>query len=305
MQVQLRHGLFPRVLGQGDAARALADQLLRMRREADAEEQQAGLGGPAARRGLALSPTVEALVVVDRAADLATPLMTQLTYAGLLDELYEINQNQVDVGAGAGPGPAEKKTSLDPAADPLYAQLRDANFAAVGPRLNAVARRLEGEYAARHAARSTAELHAFVSRLPAYQAEHGSLKTHTDLAEAVVAHTRADAFARELEAQQTLAAGGEPAAARAAVEELVARAAPLPVVLRLLCLESVLCGGVRQRELDALKRAVLQAYGYQHLTTLAALEKMGLLVPAGAGGGAGGIPGIPGMGLGIGIGAAA
>ncbi|KAI5305282.1 telomere binding protein [Ascosphaera pollenicola] len=286
MQVQMRHGLFPRIIGQGDNARALADQLLRMRKEVDAEETS-GLSD-ASKRGLVVSPTVEALIVLDRSVDFATPLMSQLTYGGLIDELYEITNNQIEVdstviGATATtantPGPnssKKKKVQLD-SSDKLYSQLRDANFAIVGGLLNKVARRLESEYERRHNAKSTSELRDFVNKLPAYQAEHGSLKIHTDLAEEVMRHTRSDIFRKELEIQQNIAAGADAIYQHDKVEELISRDVPLTSTLRLLCLESCFCGGFRPKDLELFKRQVLQAYGYQHLLTLDALEKLGLL----------------------------
>lgn len=286
MQIQMRHGLFPKIIGQGDNARALADQLLRMRKEVDAEETS-GLSDTS-RRGLVTSPTIEALIVIDRSVDFATPLMSQLTYEGLIDELYEITNNQIEVDStiiGATAATAntptsntskKKKVQLD-SSDKLFAQLRDANFAIVGGLLNKVARRLESEYERRHNAKSTSELRDFVNKLPAYQAEHSSLKIHTDIAEEVMRHTRSDVFRKELEIQQNIAAGADAIYQHDKVEELISRDVPLESTLRLLCLESCFCGGLRPKDLELFKRQILQAYGYQHLLTLDALEKMGLL----------------------------
>ncbi|KAI5288100.1 hypothetical protein KEM54_005472, partial [Ascosphaera aggregata] len=233
MQVQKRHGLFPRMIGQGDNARTLVDQLLRMRKEVDAEETS-GLSD-VSRRGLIVSPTIEALIVLDRSVDFATPLMSQLTYAGLIDELYEITNNQIEVdstviGAAAStsssnataPNTPKKKIQLD-STDSLFTQLRDANFAIVGSLLNKIARRLESEYERRHSAKSTSELREFVNKLPAYQAEHSSLKVHTDLAEEVMRHTRSDIFQKELEIQQNIAAGADAIYQHDNIEELISR----------------------------------------------------------------------------------
>ena len=37
-----------------------------------------------------LTPQIDAVVFLDRSVDLLTPLSTQLTYEGLIDELYGI-----------------------------------------------------------------------------------------------------------------------------------------------------------------------------------------------------------------------
>ena len=298
MQIQKRHGLFPRIVGKGDNARRLADLLLRMRKELDTEETS-GLSDHSGR-GLIPSSTIENLIIVDRDVDFATVLMTQLTYEGLVDEFAGIKHNQAEIDSTiVGPAPQttptqgsssnlpagsapkqglKRKIQLD-SSDQLFSQLRDANFAIVGGLLNKVARRLESEYERRHGAKSTSELREFVNKLPAYQVEHQSLKVHTNLAEDIMRQTRSDIFRRALEVQQNIAAGADPAYQHQTIEELIARHVPLTVVLRLLCLESCMAGGLRTRDLDNFKKQIEQAYGYQHLLTLHALEKMELLQP--------------------------
>jgi hypothetical protein len=53
-------------------------------------------------------------------------------------------------------------------------------------------------------------------------------------------------------------------------------------VLRVLCLESCVAGGIKPRELENFKRLILQAYGHQHILTLDRLEKLHLLLPRGS-----------------------
>lgn len=295
MDIQQRHGYFPRIVGKGENARRLADLLLRMRKEMDAEESS-GLMDPSSR-GLLPSADTESLVIIDRDVDFGTALLTQLTYEGLIDETVGIKQNQADVdtsivGFTSTPQAQEsskapqqtskqgqkRKIQLD-ASDQLFSQLRDANFAIVGDILNKVARRLETDYESRHTAKSTTELREFVNKLPTYQLEHQSLRVHTNLAEEIMRNTRSDIFRKILEVQQNNAAGADPTYQHDSVEELIARDVPLKTVLRLLCLESCMSGGLRPRDLENFKRQIVQAYGYQHILTFSALEKMDLLQP--------------------------
>ncbi|KAL9118907.1 MAG: hypothetical protein Q9187_004536 [Circinaria calcarea] len=286
MLLQQKHGLFPRILGKGDNAHRLMELLLRMRSEVAAEEPSS-----ASRLGMMPSAVIESLIIIDREVDFATVLLTQLTYEGLIDELFGIKDNQAEIETSiVGPAPGQqgkaptvpaqqglsRKIQLD-SSDKLYDQLRDTNFAIVGDLLNKIARRLKHDYESRHGAKSTSELRDFVNKLPGYQAEQQSLKIHTSLAEEITKHTRSDHFSRVLEVQQNLQQGSDPSSQHDTIEELIARDTPLPTVLRLLCLESSISGGIRQKDLENFKRLILQAYGYQHLLTLSALEKMRLL----------------------------
>lgn len=291
MLIQEKHGLFPRITGKGDNAKKLADLLSRMRQEIVAGEDTRG----GSRLGLTPSSTIQNLIIIDREVDYATPLLTQLTYEGLIDEVVGIQNNQADVDStivGPAPQPApgsskvvgtagvqsKKRKILLDSSDKLYDQLRDTNFAIVGTLLNKVARRLQSDYDGRHSTKTTAELRDFVNKLPGYQAEQQSLKIHTGLAEEIMKHTRTDQFSRILEVQQNLAAGADPSSQHGAIEELIARDAPLPEILRLLCLESCMAGGIKPSALDGFKKMILQAYGYQHILTLDALEKLQLLL---------------------------
>ena len=55
--------------------------MLRMRRELEGHEPQ-------------ITPQIDNLVIIDRTVDLLTPLLTQLTYEGLIDEFYGINNSK-------------------------------------------------------------------------------------------------------------------------------------------------------------------------------------------------------------------
>ena len=286
MQMQHKHGLFPRIIGKGDNSYRLMDILLKMRAEAAVDENASST-----RSGFLPSAHIESLLIIDREVDFGTPLLTQLTYEGLIDELFNIKDNQAEVdvsivGPASGQSNAQSQTPqqgmkrkvLLDSNDKLYEQLRDSNFAIVGNLLNKSARRLQTDYDSRHGDKTTAELREFVNKLPGYEAEKQSLKIHTGLVSELAQHTQSETFARVLEVQQNFAAGADATAQHSTIEELIAREAPLPVVLRLLCLESCTAGGLRQKDLDEFRMLIVHAYGYQHLLTLDALEKMGLLV---------------------------
>lgn len=286
MDVQQTHGLFPRIIGKGDNAKKVADLLIRMRQELLAGE---GVADDSAAR-LAPSTTNDSLIIIDREVDFVTPLLTQLTYEGLIDELFEIQHNQTKADTSiVGPAAQSSSTTsqsrkrnipLD-SSDTLYEQLRDANFAIVGNLLNKVARRLQqvqSDYESKNKTKTLAELKDFVSQLPGYQQEHQSARIHTGLAEEIIKHTRTDEFKGLLEVQQNLAAGADPSSQLDGIEELIAREAPLRETLRLLCIYSCISGGIKPKDFDQFKRLILQGYGYQHMLTLNNLEKLQLFL---------------------------
>ena len=57
--------------------------MIRKKREAADSENQ-------------VSPQIDSLLLIDREVDLLTPLFTQLTYEGLIDELYGMQNSKSD-----------------------------------------------------------------------------------------------------------------------------------------------------------------------------------------------------------------
>ena len=83
MNIQRRYGLFTRIIGKGDCARRFANALIRMRGEEDASDSNSS------PFTLAPSSVLSELIVVE--SDFMTPLLTQLTYEGLIDETIGIH----------------------------------------------------------------------------------------------------------------------------------------------------------------------------------------------------------------------
>ena len=158
MTCQMLWGCFPKISGKGPMARRLADLLTRQRREHLASD-------PSNPSLTTLSNVVDGLVIVERGTDLVTPMCSQLTYTGLVDEFMGIKSAHVEIdaallsgnattpGGGSASGsttplvsaPASKalkKHRLDPSVDPLYAQIRDLNFSTVGSVLHSFAKKL-------------------------------------------------------------------------------------------------------------------------------------------------------------------
>ena len=100
----------------------------RMRKEGSAHEKP-------------LTPRIENLVLIDRRVDLITPLSTQLTYEGLIDELFGIKNNSATFPGRAFLSDEEQtqqedvkpKLTMLTSTDTIYNVVRDLNFNAIGP----------------------------------------------------------------------------------------------------------------------------------------------------------------------------
>lgn len=75
--LQRLYGKIPKITGRGPAASKVWELLERLNRE---EEEP--------KTASAQSSTIEHLLLLDRSIDLLSPLVTQLTYEGLIDEIF-------------------------------------------------------------------------------------------------------------------------------------------------------------------------------------------------------------------------
>jgi len=263
MKLQTIFGTIPTLKGKGKCSKLVVDMLLRMRKEMKEEESSK-------------PPEIDQLILIDRDIDLITPMCTELTYEGLIDEIFGITYSYVDldpeiVGKEKG---KKLKTPLNNN-DQLYSHLRYMNFSAVGPLLNKKAKEIDLYYKERHEAKTVTQLREFTKKFTMAQQEHASLRVHTGIAEKILEITKAPAFRKHLEFEQSLLAGVD--ANDEYLEDCIGKRDPLLRVLRALCLQSLTHNGIKAKQLEYYKREILQTYGYQYLFTLQNLEKLGLL----------------------------
>ncbi|KZV82588.1 Sec1-like protein [Exidia glandulosa HHB12029] len=292
LTLQKIYGLFPRIIGKGDHAAKLKNLLKRL-------QSQSPRQAPGSHT---LSEKIDSLFIIDRRVDMVTPLLTQLTYQGLVDELMGMTSGHVELPASLLAAPTaqqtpsasaaastsaagrtaltkekKKKHHLTAANDTLFRDLRDLNFSVVGANLSRHAHRLDSEYQSRHQAKTVPQLKEFVGKLGGLQTETQSLKLHTGLCEIVDPQTKTEVFNKSLEIQQNLLALYDVNAQISAIEDLVAQGVDVAVVLRLLCLASIVAPGIKPKVFENLSREILQTYGYHYLPLLLNLSTLHLL----------------------------
>ena len=351
--LQLLYGVIPNVKGKGAASKKILQTLCHLRCESGAALQSDRMdacgveawwqnntsavasangevdGGPGGRGA------IDTLVLLDREVDMVSPLITPLTYEGLLDELIGIDNGKVKLdaslmgdikdinvkeltggrvtsldgaegaGAGAGGGPShggslsslgpdfghsgsggggtghnnEKMTLPMNNTDAVYANIRDLSIERLGGYLQEQAIKSKQRYATFRDNKdaSISEIHDFVKNLPALTKEYKCLHQHINLAEFLKKTTDSSAFRDQWQGERGMLEGELYVDQ---IEDMICadvERCDLYKVLRLMCIQSLTAGGIRSNRYDALRRMVVQTYGYQHLFLITNLEKAGLL----------------------------
>lgn len=208
------------------------------------------------------------MVILDRCVDMVTPLCTQFTYEGLLDEVFGLRCGQANVEVDG----AKKVRGLN-SSDAVWRETRGLSYLAARRWLHETLRSFQ---AFRNEGMATADVRALKGFVAELKEKFSRLPLHVSIVDALGTAFTDPSFATRQAAEASLLAEEDDGDA---VEELLYNEAPLPVVLRLLALRSVVLNGIPRKNLDSVRRDVLNTYGFQHVATLDNLNRAGLLAP--------------------------
>lgn len=237
------------------------------------------------------------LVLIDRGVDMVTPLLTQWTYEGLLDEAIGLRNNVMDLpvaliksddamsyltsGTNASGAGGTMRKTLRGDVDRIFAQLRDLNYWEAAREIGNVAESVKEVYARRPGRDTTeiSEIRNFVNELRDIQSEHLSAAAHTAIAAEISARTfDSHEFKQRFGLERDMIEGSSARARRIYICDALARGVCLSHVLRLACLWSVTSSGIAADELDLMKKELIAKFGLGVLPLLANLERAGMLV---------------------------
>lgn len=271
VSIQKQYGVIPLISGKGESAKYVNELAQKMWSEEGEQPEE--------------EPSqIDRMLVFDRQVDLITPLVTQLTYEGLIDEAFGISNTSAHFPpekfanqSKSEDIPTEKKKISLTSKEVLYGDLRNCNFNAVGQVLKRQAKVIAEKYEEKNNLQTVGEMKQFVSQMPQLQQVKQSLATHTNIAELVKEFTESEDFLETLSTEQDFLNCISTDKVNPFIEECIYRKKPLTKVLRLLCLQCLTNNGFKPRVLDYYKHEIVQTYGYKHLITLHKLEKCGFL----------------------------
>ncbi|NXP39423.1 VP33A protein, partial [Leiothrix lutea] len=280
MTLQALYGTIPQIFGKGDCARHVANMMIRMKREFPGSQNS-------------IFPVFDTLLLLDRNVDLLTPLATQLTYEGLIDEIYGI-QNMLSLIPQCSSASALLVLEVLKM-NCSYCLLKKENSkklsAVIGDNETAAedffSHRLHHDSPACTCPFKSftyeSNYYYFYSKLQQEASSPNAVQTSgaelCTVLQHILPQILACYFFDNLTVEQEFMSGIDTDKVNNYIEDCIAQKHPLIKILRLVCLQSVCNSGLKQKVLDHYKREILQTYGYEHILTLSNLEKAGLLKP--------------------------
>uniref|UniRef100_M1C5Q5 ATVPS33 (Arabidopsis thaliana vacuolar protein sorting 33); protein transporter n=1 Tax=Solanum tuberosum TaxID=4113 RepID=M1C5Q5_SOLTU len=241
-KLEFSFGLIPNVRAKGKASVRVADILNRMQSEEPVNtSEQMGV------------PEINTIILLDREVDMITPMCSQLTYEGLLDEFLGINNGAVELDSSIMGVQQEGKKIKVPlnSSDKLFKEIRDQNFEVVVQVLRQKATSMKQDYTEMQTTNQTvSELKDFVKKLNSLP----EMTRHINLGQHLTTFTSKPSFLARLDMEQTLVEAESYDICFEYIEEMIHKQEPLINVLRLLILFSITNSGLPKKNFDYLRQ---------------------------------------------------
>ncbi|CAK0793404.1 unnamed protein product [Prorocentrum cordatum] len=289
MHLQSMFGVVPTIHSIGVAGKAVMDTIVRLRKEEAAGQarppprmtSQPGVPPVAPRpkrqegAQVAGAPRISELVIIDRRVDLFSVLCSQFTYQALVDSTFGIENNVAKVDSSGWSEEQSKTVRLSPD-DPFFQEIRDLHLDKMGPLLQEKARAIQKTFAEKDNVKTTNEMADFVKKFKTAQAARPQLEVHINVATELQNATQTEDYRSRLRLEDDITAQSSQTSLDL-IEDYLDDQKPFHEVMRLLCLYSLVNSGVRPKQLDQIKKGIIQSYGFEHLLTISNMQRVGLL----------------------------
>lgn len=211
------------------------------------------------------------LIVLERDVDPITPMLTQLSYVGILDDFFQFDHSVSSL--------SKKDVKFNYTDDDIWQDIKYCNFGTIGPILNKMAKDLQLKYDSRHTAETVGEIKNFVESLSTLQENQKLLNMHTTLSSDVLDEVENNPklqFSRILEFEQDILSDSYHS------NDLYLKIIDLihegevsqEKILKLICLISICKRGIKDHELDSLKVDLVDRFGVESLLVLQKLQSI-------------------------------
>ena len=225
-------------------------------------------------------PGTFACFIFDRSVDLITPFCTQFVYEGILDDFFGINFNSIKVE----PKILEKESNVENIKldlsqnEKFYTQIKDFNFNKIKSflptRLKEHNKTLEESKSKKM---DLEKIQESLLKIKLLKEERPSLINHINLADYIVKKQKLPKEKLYLAYEQMLLLGDISSSFYEFIEDELAKKSEEYNVLRMICLESLIRGGIKNKLYEQIRKDIINIYGFQEIFLLRNLEKLNIL----------------------------
>eukprot|EP00466_Bigelowiella_natans_P005176 jgi/Bigna1/71652/fgenesh1_pg.16_\ len=287
IKLQVFFGVIPTIYAKGSHAKTVVKLMKRIREESDPEmytimrfsNRHVLFDIRSICEPVLFDSSVSEIsecVILDRTVDMATPLMTQMTYEGKIDEHIGIKNSCATVDASITATKQNKKGTEE------YKEIRDLHVYALGQWLHTKAGEVRKRYdevkkssiVQQGSDTTIGQMKDVVKKLKTTSAEHNWLQIHSNLAHHLNSLVFRLTFDQKIEKEISMVGGSD--SVEDFVEAQISKANTFSECVRLFALMTN-TRYVAQKKYTFFLNEIVQAFGYDHLFALRNLEQVGVL----------------------------
>lgn len=205
-----------------------------------------------------------ASVILDRSIDFITPLFSQGTYESLIDEYFGIDLNVIKVAPEILESQEKDTIKLELSSkNKFYANIRDFNFSYLGLYLHNKVKEIEkfrADHAKNQKNQNIGEMSEFLDKFKIMHSEKDLLMNHVCLADYITKKTKHPIFAEIIRMEQYMLYDDLPAHLYEFYESEIAKQSDMVVLLRIMCIESLVHNGLKPKLYDSIKRDFMNVF---------------------------------------------
>jgi len=235
---------------------------------------------------------IDCLIMFDRNLDYVTPLLTQFTYTGALDEVWGIKQNNfinlekkffpVNMSPNAENSKNQDVVTHKLKKDKVFMEIRDCHTTVVASILDSKLgeiKSINDEIAAGNKQNSIKDMANKVQKeRKILEKDFDKIATHVEVRKHLDELMEKPSSYKQVKVEQSIVNGDmKSQEVIDYIEAQIGKQANLTKVLKMLCLHSLVENGLKVNVLENLKKDIYLSYGFEHQVTISNLEKGGLL----------------------------
>ena len=199
-----------------------------------------------------------ACMMIDRSVDYITPLCSQYTYEGMIDEFIGINYNNVTLKAEILEKKDKKEIDIELSSnDKFYGQIRDYNFNHLRCFLPNKLEEIKNILADKNKqSTSLKEISEYLDKFKVVKEESESVATHINIADYISNIIKHPIYTEYLRNEQSILAGELPSLLYDFYEGETAKQSDMVKLVRLMCVESLVQNGIKPKNYDGIKMSM-------------------------------------------------
>ncbi|KII69136.1 Vacuolar protein sorting-associated protein 33A [Thelohanellus kitauei] len=253
----------PVIKGKGSISKRVVDILTSQKNPNDGERSS-------------FDSQINTLIIIDRNCDLLTPLLSELTYEGLIRSIFPVSACKITLSKHVN-NEQETRTLMLNSSNEYYVSLRYLLYSESVSRIRDSATKFKQEFDNFMKTKNVTDLQKAVSNYPVLRQKKNDIEMNADISERISKIVNQNLFENIIMLEREMVIDHSFDQVPQMIDRLTGQLRTAKDVVRLMSIHSIMRGGLNEKMYEYYSYALFQAYGYMTINFILNFEKMGLI----------------------------